>query len=236
MTAHDHSQAEATGGTVEETPTPFVHNDGQLMPLTARGEATRRRILDAAEAVFGELGYYEASITEITRRAGVAQGTFYIYFHTKRDVFVELVEDLGKSFRQATRTGMEGATDRLEAERRGFAAFFEFAMVHRHIYTIVQEAERFAPEAAQAYYQGISRGYARGLRAAMEAGQIRSMDPEALAYALMGIGHFVALRWIIWPQEGGETTEGAPPLPEEVFNTVIEFMMHGLAKPADEGK
>src|SRR5579875_3519339 len=76
----------------------------------------------------------------------------------------------------------------------------------------------------------------RGLRAAMEVRTVRSMDPEALAYALMGIGHFVALRWIIWPQEGGETTEGAPPLPEEVFNTVIEFMMHGLAKPADEGK
>ena len=235
MTTHDHSQVDATSETAEETPTSFCHNDSQSMPLTARGEATRRRLLDAAEAVFGELGYYEASVSEITRRAGVAQGTFYIYFHSKREIFVELVEDLGKSFRQATRAGMEGSTDRLEAERHGFAAFFEFARLHRHIYTIVQEAERFAPEAAQAYYQGISRGYVRGLQAAMEAGQIRSMDPEALAYALMGIGHFVALRWIIWPQ-GGEISEGTPPLPEEVFNTIIEFMMHGLAKPADEGK
>src|SRR5579884_696924 len=101
-----------------------ARSTGSLTPVTPRGEATRRRILDAAEVVFGEQGYYGASVAEITRRAGVAQGTFYIYFHSKREIFIELVEDLGKSFRQATRAGMEGSTDRLEAERHGFAAFF----------------------------------------------------------------------------------------------------------------
>ena len=39
-------------------------------PMTARGEITRRKILDAAEEVFGKAGYYDASIAEITRSAG----------------------------------------------------------------------------------------------------------------------------------------------------------------------
>jgi AcrR family transcriptional regulator len=198
------------------------------MPVTARGEATRRRVLDVAEAVFGELGYYEASVAEITRRAGVAQGTFYIYFHSKREIFAVLVEDLGERLRATTRMAIEEVPDRLEAERRGFAAFFEFASTHRRIYRIVQEAERVAPEAAQTYYRAISRGYVRGLRAAMEARMLRSMDPEALAYALMGIGHFVALRWIIWPQEGDEARERPPRLPGEIFTSVLEFIAHGL--------
>ena len=68
----------------------------------------------------------------------------------------------------------------------------------------------------------------RGLRAAMEVRTVRSMDPEALAYALMGIGHFVALRWIIWPQEGDETRERPPRLPGEIFSSVLEFIAHGL--------
>src|SRR5690242_7223977 len=72
---------------------------GPLTPVTARGEATKRRILDAAEEVFGESGYYEASVSEITRRAGVAQGTFYIYYHSKREIFEELVSDLGERLR-----------------------------------------------------------------------------------------------------------------------------------------
>ncbi len=199
------------------------------VPVTARGEETRRRILDAAEAVFGELGYYEASISEITRRARVAQGTFYIYFHSKLEIFVELVNDLGKGFRAATRAAMAGAPDRLEAERRAFAAFFEFAANHRRIYTIVREAERVAPEAARAYYNGISEGYIRGLEAAMQAGTVRSLSPEATAYALMGIGHFVALRWIIWPQEDEEAQEKPPHLPDDIFASVMELIMHGLA-------
>jgi AcrR family transcriptional regulator len=218
----------------------------------SRGEITRQRILEAAEAVFGELGYYEASISEITRRAGVAQGTFYIYFRTKRDIFVELVKDLGRRLREASASATAGLSNRLEIERQGFKAFFRFAAAHRSVYRIVEEAERVAPEAAQEYYQSISRGYARGLRAAMEAGEIRRMDPEALAYALMGIGHFLALRWIVWPQlpnapefaaasEARAARAAAPQsqdeseqsaeqvLPPQVFATLMDFIAHGLA-------
>lgn len=199
---------------------------GSLAPVTARGEATKRRILDAAEDVFGELGYYEASVSEITRRAGVAQGTFYIYYHTKRDIFIELVEDMGKRLRAAMRAASEDAPSRVEAERNGFAAFFRFVAAHRRIYRIVEEAERVAPEAAHEYYRRIGHGYERALQAAMDAGDIRPLAPEAVAYSLMGIGHFLALRWLIWPDETGGAT---PELPADVFEAMIDFITHGLA-------
>ena len=48
--------------------------------LTARGERTRRKLLEAAERIFAELGYHDASIVKITEAAGVGQGTFYLYF------------------------------------------------------------------------------------------------------------------------------------------------------------
>lgn len=211
------------------------------LPLTARGEATRRRILDAAEEVFGAVGYYEASISEITRRAGVAQGTFYIYFHTKRDAFVELIDDIGNRLRAATTSAIAGAASRIEAERRGFAAFLDFVAAHRDIYRIVEEAGRVAPQAAREYYRRISQGYERGLRAAMASGEIRPNDPEALATALMGIGHFVALRWLVWPaalgtadQTGaaGESDDSsAPEVPDAVFAAVMDFIAYGLGAP-----
>lgn len=213
---------------------------GLPVPMTARGEATRRRILDAAEEVFGEVGYYEASISEITRRAGVAQGTFYIYFHTKRDAFVELIEDIGNRLRAATNAAIAGAPSRIEAERRGFGAFLRFVAAHRQIYRIVEEASRVAPEAAREYYRRISQGYERGLRAAMASGEIPPNDAEALATALMGIGHFVALRWLIWPatlraanSPPGEIGDTATPpkVPEAVFAAVMDFIARGLGAP-----
>ena len=53
-------------------------------PKTARGARTRAKILKAAEDTFGTLGYHRAGVTDITRAAGVAQGTFYTYFTSTR--------------------------------------------------------------------------------------------------------------------------------------------------------
>lgn len=205
------------------------------MPLTARGEATRRKILDTAEEVFGEMGYYETSISEITRRAGVAQGTYYIYFHSKREIFAELVEDIGKRLRAEMRAAIADASHRVEIERRGFQAFFRFVARHRRIYSIVQEAERVVPEAFYTYYRKISQGYVRGLQEAMGDGSIRRLDPEAIAYTLMGIGHFVAMRWLIWPQEARSDQDALGELPEGVFEAVMDFITHGLtAHPPEQ--
>jgi AcrR family transcriptional regulator len=219
---------------------PTRGSSAPLVPATARGEATRRRLLDAAEEVFGEMGYYEASVSEITRRAGVAQGTFYIYFHSKRETFVELVEDIGERLRTATTAAIRDTTGRVEAERRGFEAFFRFVYEHRRLYHIVDEAGRVAPEAARDYYRRIGLGYEHGLAAAMASGQIHSGNVEGLAYALMGIGHFLALRWLIWPGEeeaarhaaqqgAGEASEPPlPMIPDAVFQTVMDFIARGL--------
>jgi AcrR family transcriptional regulator len=224
------------GQEAAETPRERGSNDA-LMPVTARGEATRRRILDAAEAVFGAKGYHAASVTEITQRAQVAQGTFYLYFHSKREIFLQLVADLGAQLRATLHLGTEHAAGRLEVEREGFRAFFEFARAHRQLYRIVQEADRLDLPTFREYYARLARAYERGLRRAMQAGEIREMDPEALAYALIGIGHFLALRWLIWPDGGaaqpgqaGEHGAGAeaPELPERVFATLLDFITHGI--------
>ena len=71
------------------------------VPGTERGRLTRERILAAAEEVFGQMGYEPASITAITQTAGVAQGTFYVYFPSKHAIFVELIKDFGVRVRAA---------------------------------------------------------------------------------------------------------------------------------------
>ncbi len=59
---------------------------------SGRAELTRQNLLAAAEAVFAEEGFYNASMVKITGRAGVAQGTFYLYFSSKQQIFEELVD------------------------------------------------------------------------------------------------------------------------------------------------
>ena len=187
--------------------------------MTDRAEATRRRLLQAAEEVIAEQGFFRASVAEITRRAGVAQGTFYLYFRAKEDIFRTLVREMSHDLRQELQQAVAGIEDRREAERAGFEAFLGFVLRRRNLYTVMRECEFVDPELHRWYYERLAEGYVKGLRQAMERGQIRRLDPEAVAYALMGAFQLVGMRWILW---AGERP------PDEVIESVISLFLHGL--------
>ena len=170
-------------------------------PKTARGEATRRAILGAAEKVIGAKGYNDASIGHITSEAGVAQGTFYIYFTTKEQVFSELVLEMGRLVRHAIAEATQEIENRLDAERAGLFAFLEFVQAHPDLYRIVQEALFVDPDAYQEYYRAFAEGYTAGLAAAERAGQISSGDCETRAWALMGIARALGEQLVVFKSE-----------------------------------
>jgi AcrR family transcriptional regulator len=177
--------------------TEIVTNvDGR--PLSKRGLDTRRRLLDAAERVFGELGYHEASVVKVAEAAGVAAGTFYLYFDSKRAIFDELVVDLNRRVRHAMRDGSKKGKTRLEAELLGFDAFFRFTAEHPALYRIIRQAEFVSPEMLRYHYDKLSEGYVEALREASASGEIGKLDPEVAAFALMGLGEMIGMRWILW--------------------------------------
>ena len=194
-------------------------------PRTARGEKTRRKLLEAAEHVFSEHGYTEASVSRITDRAGVGQGTFYLYFDSKLQLFEELVEDLNQRVRHAMSEGAAGAATRLEAERAGFAAFFRFTAEHPALYRVVREAEFVSPDALRLHYTRIVEGYIDGLRQAQLDGDIGDIDPTVAAWALMGIGELIGMRWVLWD----ETTSAVP---DHVLDEMMRFIGGALGRGA----
>lgn len=55
---------------------------------------TREKLLQSAKELFSKKGYYETKVSDIVEKSGVAQGTFYIYFKSKEEIFLELVKSL----------------------------------------------------------------------------------------------------------------------------------------------
>jgi AcrR family transcriptional regulator len=188
-------------------------------PKTRKAQATRQRQLDAAESLFGEKGYYETSIVDITQRAKVALGTFYIYFPSKLAIFRELVMELNHSLRLELSRATQAVTTRAEIERHGLLAFFAFVKKHKNLYRIVQQAELVDQKLYRWYYRKFAEGYSQGLSHAMRKGELRPLDPECLAYCLMGIGHFLGMRWVLW--------EGKS-VPTKDFEAAVEFIYHGI--------
>lgn len=194
-------------------------------PRTARGTRTRERILAGATQVFAEHGYHDASIVKITEAAEVAQGTFYLYFSSKQEVFEEVVRDLNSRVRRAMHEASSAEPDRLAAERAGFRAFFRFTAQNPALYRIMRQAEFVAPDVLHVHYESIARGYVAGLTAAQQRGEVAAdLDPEVAAWALMGIGELVGMRWVTWAEPGKAPQE----LPEHVFEATMRLIERAL--------
>jgi AcrR family transcriptional regulator len=204
-------------------------------PLTKRGEATRRRLLEAAEHVFADQGYHEASIVKITERAGVGLGTFYLYFDSKQSIFESLVVDLNQRVRHSMADAMAGAATRLEAERAGFEGFFRFTAEHPALYRVVREAEFVSPEMLRLHYTRIVEGYEAGLRRAQQDDEIdRALNPEITAWALMGIGELIGMRFLLWERAADGT--GPDRIPAGVFDDMMRFIHNALAPRTGTGE
>ena len=166
--------------------------------LSQRGLETRMRLLEASEQVFGELGYHAASIVKITEAAGVGQGTFYLYFASKKEIFDELIRDLNRRVRHAMKDASSRGETRLEAELLGFGAYFRFTAEHPALYRIIRQAEFVSPEMLEFHYEKLAAGYVEGLRESIAKGELGDIDPEVSAWALMAAGEMLGMRYILW--------------------------------------
>ncbi len=89
--------------------------------------ATRRRLLDAATALFAARGLHAVTSAEIARRAGLATGTFYLHFDDKHQLFRTIVFDALDSLRARQDTASRALEPDSRAEMRAWLeeiAFF----------------------------------------------------------------------------------------------------------------
>ncbi|MBW2102115.1 MAG: TetR/AcrR family transcriptional regulator [Deltaproteobacteria bacterium] len=190
-------------------------------PLT-RGQRTRRAIFQAAEKILGLHGINGANISDITREAGVAQGTFYVHFKSKADLVEGLVKYLNHQMRVELQRYASVMKDRRDVERVGILAFFRFLKRHREIYRIVPECEMISRPVTLWYYNKTAEGYVRGLRRGMERGQIRDLPPVFLARTLMGLTHFAGLKWVVWNPAGSTETH------RRMLEDLLLFALYGV--------
>ncbi len=191
------------------------------MPTPEGGEVTRQALLTVAERLFGEAGFYATTIAEITYIAGVALGTFYLYFPSKVAIFDEVTRLVSRRLRHEEKATLEGFVDRRAIECVGYKIFFRWIRRHVGAYRILREAE-FVDQGrvGREHYQQLAHAYAIGLAGGMRRGEIQAHDPEALTYALLGIAHFAGQRWVLWESPESPAEAALPPL--------WEFILHGL--------
>lgn len=205
----------------DPTPAPHPMTSEAKTPRTARGRKTLRAILDAAAAEFGERGYHDGSISHITRRAGVALGSFYTYFDSKEEVFRALVRDMSAQVRDHVAPQVQAAPDAIAAEKAGLESFLGFVRDHKEIYRIIDESEFVDQQGYRQHYESSVDRIRQRLEAGAERGEIRTDVEEVHAWAILGMNVFLGLRYGVWDDQ-------TPPA--EIAAIANDMIRRGLAQ------
>ncbi len=188
-------------------------------------EERRAQVIAAAKEVFAERGYHNASVNDIIERAGIARGTFYLYFTGKAHVFASVLEEALAQLRRRVRPieiapGAAPPHVQLQEILRGI---LEQALAERHFTRLLLalwlSPDEEVSENVSAFHDQVLRLIAKSLERGMQIGLVRPCDPELIAPAILGavrgmIGHLLV----------------ADPVPslDRVVDNLIDFAVRGV--------
>lgn len=183
---------------------------GQSVPrreLEKRGR--RKAILGAAKALFAEKGYDAATLDDIASRAGYAKGTIYLYFPSKEELFLNLMEEEVGRFVDIIKRVLEQSSQPLERistlvrqvliHFEANREFFRIFTPERGGLTAKRHPElkkRILPK----YKEALSLT-SQLIKTGIDSGEIRNFDPLTVANCLSGLINAMIGRWIL---EGGK--------------------------------
>ena len=156
--------------------------------MSAPQTDTRRAIMEAASRLFADKGFERTTTKAIASEAGVAEGSIYTYFRSKRDILLAFAEEVGLESARRVFEEMEGLPDEelvtafIDSRLR---LFQEYGPV---IKALIGQA-LFDPEIAQMVRTRIVFPAAEVMRAYIERriqeGRFRGVDPDAAVKALL---------------------------------------------------
>ncbi|OBF49092.1 TetR family transcriptional regulator [Mycobacterium sp. 852002-53434_SCH5985345] len=95
----------------------------------ARGDRTRRELVDAGRALFVEKGYFETSISDLVTRSGVGtRGAFYHHFKDKAELFRAVFEEVERDLTLRSLASPPQGADAWEKLSVGMRGFLESAL------------------------------------------------------------------------------------------------------------
>jgi TetR/AcrR family fatty acid metabolism transcriptional regulator len=169
--------------------------------VTRDKDATRQRLLDAAEQVFAEKGYHGAVVDDIIRASDSSKGGFYFHFPNKQGIFLALIDALVPKLAAAVDHAIAGEADPIAQMDAALRTVLETFSRHRRLSKIllveaVGLGHGFDEKLmrTRGYFAAMIQGY---LDRAVAAGAIAPMDTETVAWAWFGAINEIVVRWLV---------------------------------------
>jgi AcrR family transcriptional regulator len=156
----------------------------------------RRQLLDVALRVFAERGFHDASMNDIAVTAGVTKPVLYQHFASKRDLFAELLSDVGRELQETITKAIAAAETPHEMVELGFAAYFEFVDEHRDAFRLFYGGSMARDEEFAEVVSQTETSVAALVAGLIEIPGLTAGQRQVLGHGIVGMIEGASIHWL----------------------------------------
>ncbi len=177
--------------TDRNAPAPLAPPGAVRLPAAAR----RRQLLDCALEIFADNGFHATSMSDVAESAGVTKPVLYQHFTSKRELYLELLDDVGGQLQLSILAATAGAGGPRHQVEAGFAAYFHHVHRHRSAFTLLfGSGARQDGEFAEAVRR-VEAAIAAAVAVLIDA-DVDDLHRRILAYGVVGLAESTSRHWI----------------------------------------
>jgi AcrR family transcriptional regulator len=173
-------------------PTKDVVRVSTRLPAALR----RRQLLDVAMRVFAARGFHDASMNDIAVEAGVTKPVLYQHFASKRELFAELLRDVGGELQETITKAVAQATGPREMVELGFAAYFNYVDVHRTAFRLFYGGTMARDEEFAEVVNQTERAVAGLVAGLIEIEGLGTEQRRVLGHGIVGMIEGASIHWL----------------------------------------
>jgi AcrR family transcriptional regulator len=166
-------------------------------PATTRlpGPRRRRQLLDVAVPVFAERGFHGTSMEDVAEAAGVTKPVLYQHFSSKRELYLELLDDVGSRLVDEVTSAVDGATGPRAQVEAGFSAYFSFVAEQSHAFRLLFGGGARRDEEFADTVRRVEDRMAAAIADLIEA----DLEPDhrrMVGYGIVGLAEVTSRQWM----------------------------------------
>ena len=179
----------------------------------------RRQLLDVALVVFAREGYHAASMNDVAEAAGVTKPVLYQHFESKRELYLELLSDVGGRLERAIAAATADAGGPRQQVEAGLRAYFRFVADERDAFLLLFAGGSRTDEEFVAVGRKVEASIARFVAELIEVEGLDEAGRTLLAHGVVGAAEGTSRHWLTHP-DGVE--------PEALADQVAALVWAGL--------
>ena len=165
-------------------------------------EDKKKLILKAGEEIISKKGFSNATIEEITKRAKVGKGTFYLYFKNKDDLFYSIIKEGLDALVIEIRKTIEKIDDFFEKLKKGIGMYLTYHQKNYFLFKILLQEKPFLKNKNFVnFWDDFFKKWdfiKKGIKEQIKKKKIvKNIQPDDFLYSLLGILHGNIHRWLV---------------------------------------